>query len=246
MKFALVNGEKTEATKGAKGLCTSCGAELIAKCGEVNINHWAHKGKRDCDPWWENETEWHRAWKNEFPTEWQEVVHYDENGEKHIADVKTQTDWVIEFQHSYLKPKERRSRDAFYSKLIWVVDGARRKTDIPKFNEALKEGLLLAPHPPFQIAMIHFPDECRIIRDWRNSTAPVLFDFPQVNGAEHPMLRLLFPRISDSVAYICSFPRNLFIDFHNKNEFDQVFNKIILPFRNELIALDNRKKQRHY
>ncbi len=244
MKFALVNGEKSEATKGAKGLCPSCGAELIARCGEVKINHWAHKGKLDCDPWWENETEWHRAWKNEFPTEWQEVVHYDENGEKHIADVKTSSNWVIEFQHSYLKPEERRSRDAFYSKLIWVVDGARRKTDIPKFNEALKEGLVIESQPPFQTVMIHFPDECRIIRDWRNSTAPVLFDFQQVNGAEHPMLWLLFPMISDSVAYICSFPRNLFIDFHNKNEFDLFFNKTILPFRNELIALDNRRKQK--
>ena len=88
MKFALVNGEKSEATKGAKGLCPSCRAELIARCGEVKINHWAHKGKRNCDPWWENETEWHRAWKNEFPTAWQEVVHYDENGEKHFTDTQ--------------------------------------------------------------------------------------------------------------------------------------------------------------
>lgn len=246
MKFALHNNEKIEATKGVKGICPSCGSELIAKCGEIKVHHWAHKGNRNCDSWWETETEWHRSWKNKFPVEWQEVIHHADNGEKHIADVETPTGWVLEFQHSYLKPEERRSRDAFYSKLIWVVDGAMRKTDIPKFNEARKEGRVIAPHPPFQTVMIYFPDECRIIRDWRNSTAPVLFDFQQVNGAEHPMLWLLFPMISDSVAYICSFPRNLFIDSHNKNEFDLVFNKIILPFRNELIALDNRRKQRHY
>ena len=246
MKFALVNGEKSEATKGAKGICRSCGSELIAKCGEIKVHHWAHKGNRNCDPWWETETEWHRSWKNKFPVEWQEVVHHADNDEKHIADVKTPTGWILEFQHSYLKPEERRSRDAFYSKLIWVVYGARRKNDIPKFNEARKKGLVLVSHPPFQTVMIRFPEECRIIRDWRNSTAPVLFDFQQVNGVEHPMLWLLFPMISDSVAYICSFPRNLFIDFHNKNEFDLVFNKTILPFRNELLALDNRRKQRHY
>lgn len=52
MKFALINGIKEEATKGAKGLCPICDSELVAKCGEVKINHWAHKGKRMCDPWW--------------------------------------------------------------------------------------------------------------------------------------------------------------------------------------------------
>jgi len=39
MKYALINGKKTEATKGAKGLCPCCGSELIAKCGEVKITH---------------------------------------------------------------------------------------------------------------------------------------------------------------------------------------------------------------
>ena len=115
MKFALVNGEKSEATKGAKGFCPSCGAELIAKCGEVKVNHWAHKGSRNCDPWWENETDWHRSWKGNFPVDWQEVIHFDGKGEKHIADVKTQTGYVLEFQHSYLDPEERRSRNAFHA-----------------------------------------------------------------------------------------------------------------------------------
>jgi predicted RNA-binding Zn-ribbon protein involved in translation (DUF1610 family) len=37
MKYALICGKKTEATKGAIGFCPSCGSELIAKCGEVKI-----------------------------------------------------------------------------------------------------------------------------------------------------------------------------------------------------------------
>ena len=84
MKFALVNKIKTEATPGSKGLCQICDSELVAKCGEIRVHHWSHKSKRDCDPWWENESEWHRAWKNEFPIDWQEIVHHDENGERHI------------------------------------------------------------------------------------------------------------------------------------------------------------------
>jgi competence CoiA-like predicted nuclease len=114
MKYALIGDERIEATKGAKGVCPSCGSILIAKCGDLKVNHWSHKGNRNCDQWWENETEWHRAWKGQFPDDWQEVVHKDKNGEKHIADVKTESGWVLKFQHSYLKPEESRSRNAFY------------------------------------------------------------------------------------------------------------------------------------
>src|SRR5690606_25534374 len=101
MKFALVHNIRTEATKRSKGTCPSCGAELIAKCGTLKIHHWAHKAIRNCDPWWENETEWHRLWKSYFPEKWQEVIMYDEETrEKHIADVRTDHGLVIEFQHS--------------------------------------------------------------------------------------------------------------------------------------------------
>ncbi len=50
MKFAFFNDERIEATKGAKGICPSCGSELIAKCGEIVIHHWSHKKK--CDDYW--------------------------------------------------------------------------------------------------------------------------------------------------------------------------------------------------
>ena len=138
MRFALSNNERIEATKGAKGLCPCCGSELVAKCGEIKVHHWSHKKKCD-DHWWENETEWHRNWKSQFPKEWQEIIQYDESGEKHIADVKTSSGWTIEFQHSAISKEERDTRDNFYKKLIWVVDGTRRKTDIKQFKQILNE-----------------------------------------------------------------------------------------------------------
>jgi competence CoiA-like predicted nuclease len=58
MKYAIVNGEKSETFKGEVGLCPCCNSELIARCSDIKINHWAHKGTINCDPWWENETEW--------------------------------------------------------------------------------------------------------------------------------------------------------------------------------------------
>jgi Competence protein CoiA-like family len=71
-------------------MCRRCNGEVIAKCGTHRVAHWAHRGMRDCDTWAEKETDWHRAWKNNFPAECQEFIQHDEqSGEKHIADVRT-------------------------------------------------------------------------------------------------------------------------------------------------------------
>ncbi len=80
MKFALVNGERSAPTPRTVGQCPTCGSELIAKCGERKVWHWAHKAIRHCDRWWESETEWHRAWKDKFRGEWQEIIHTADNG----------------------------------------------------------------------------------------------------------------------------------------------------------------------
>lgn len=100
MRYALVGGKRHAAERGLAGQCPACGAAMIPKCGERRVWHWAHRGERHCDHWWEPETEWHVAWKNRFPAEWQEISCPAENGEKHIADVKTPHGWVVEFQHS--------------------------------------------------------------------------------------------------------------------------------------------------
>ena len=178
MKFALVNGERKEAEPSLTGECIGCGRPMIARCGEVRIKHWAHQGRLRCDTWWEPETEWHRAWKNQFPSEWQEVVHFAQDGEKHIADVKTEQEWVLEFQHSNIKPEERQSRDNFYQKLIWVVDGKRRIRDKKQFFEALSQGrgrwIDSEKYP--EIHPLFYP-EGTLFRDWSTSTSHVFFDF---------------------------------------------------------------------
>ena len=135
MKYALSNKDRIEATPKANGICQCCESDLIAKCGTQKIWHWAHKGKRNCDHWWENETQWHRDWKDNFPKEWQEVVHLSDDGEQHIADVKTPNGLVVEFQHSAISAEEKLSRETFYKNMIWVVDGLRLKRDFKRFNE---------------------------------------------------------------------------------------------------------------
>ena len=214
---------------------------------EARVNHWAHKGDRNCDPWWENETDWHRSWKDKFPTEWQEVVHFDESGEKHIADVKTESGCALEFQHSYLDPEERRSRNAFYSKLVWVVNGARRQTDRSQFQRKLEEstnvidGLL--------IKRVHFPEECRLLKEWNDSNALVFFDFQEATDTEQSDFWFLLPKVSSSDTYLSPFSRDKFIELHNSSKFDESIQNIISLFhkelaRKELIQYVNSKHSR--
>jgi competence protein CoiA len=92
-----------------------------------------HKSLVHCDHWWESETEWHRQWKDRFPTEGQEIVLTNgQTGERHIADVRTAGGLVIEFQRSTIDPSEVQAREAFYKKMIWIVDGCRNDAD--KYN----------------------------------------------------------------------------------------------------------------
>ena len=118
MRFALDDGKRVEASPGAKGRCPGCGDDLIARCGTKMVWHWVHKGQRHCDHWWENETQWHRDWKNQFPTDWQEIAARDEHGELHISDVKTSKGLMVEFQHSYIKPVEARTRTRFHKPYV--------------------------------------------------------------------------------------------------------------------------------
>lgn len=151
-----------------------------------------------CDPWWENETEWHLNWKACFPEDWSEIVHTAEDGTRHIADVKTQHGWVIEFQHSAIKPEERRSRDAFYGRLIWVVDGTRRKRDGAQFERAWNQGATVGGS---SLTRRLFVPDAALLREWSGSPATILFDF---GGA---MLAWLLPTRRDGWVYVAQFPR---------------------------------------
>ncbi|PKP33277.1 MAG: hypothetical protein CVT99_02155 [Bacteroidetes bacterium HGW-Bacteroidetes-16] len=226
MKYAIVEGKKTEALKGGRGICPCCNSELIAKCGDVKINHWAHKGNRNCDHWWENETEWHRKWKGLFPVECQEVVHLDENGEKHIADVRTETGLVIEFQHSFINPEERRSRIGFYQKLIWVVDGLRRIKDKPRFIKVIEEGRTSLLNNLI-IFLVEFPEESRIIKEWVNCDVPVFFDFQ-----EPERLWFLSPISTIDMAYIIQINRNYFINSCENGRIEDLVDKVVTIISN--------------
>ncbi len=146
MQFALINSQRHPPQPKLRGTCPCCAQETISKCGTRILWHWAHHGRRHCDPWWDNETEWHRAWKAQFPEAMREVVHFDEaTGEKHVADIKTDAGLVIELQHSAMPPNELQSREKFYGRMIWILDGSSfaSQFDVSKYPLPHPESMLL-------------------------------------------------------------------------------------------------------
>ena len=112
------NGARELPTPGAKAVCPGCRGPVLAKCGSINVWHWAHKSGTDCDKWSEPETAWHREWKNYFSKQDQEIIIGP-----HRADVKTKSGRVIELQHSPISATEIKEREDFYGPgMVWVVD----------------------------------------------------------------------------------------------------------------------------
>jgi competence protein CoiA len=208
MKFAIFENDRIEATPRAIGFCSGCGGQLLAKCGTKTTWHWAHKGKRHCDTWWEPETEWHRQWKNHFPVEWQEVSARDASGERHIADIKTPYNLVVEFQHSAIKLEEVIKRTDFYQNVIWIVDGTRRHTDLDQYKK-----MLINVHPKrfdeVDIYSVHFKS-IRLLAEWGSIGRIVGFDF----GGD---TIFLLTAEQKETKYLFNLPKSEFIRFINGN-----------------------------
>ena len=172
MEFAVVEGDpRRKAQPGQRAECPGCGQAMIARCGKVRIWHWAHERAGNCDFEWESETEWHRAWKNQFPEDWQERI-CSTDGKKHFADVMTASGMVLEFQHSPLEREQREARESFYPKMVWVADGLTRKRDRVHFFKSVDVAVKLKP---LTFSVLSYAGA--LLRDWAASRKPVFFDF---------------------------------------------------------------------
>lgn len=106
-----------EATYGARSLCPSCDGALIAKCGRIISNHWAHVAA-ECDPWSEPESQWHLAWKRWYRDERGADVEVVKG--RHRADVVLPTGKVVELQSTYLSVNDIVERESFYGDMVWL------------------------------------------------------------------------------------------------------------------------------
>jgi len=118
MRIALVDGGRRLAEPKLKGVCAMCKGNVVSKCGEINVWHWAHENV--CPHEDGKETEWHAYCKNLFPIECTEIIVDD-----HRADVI----WkgvVYEFQSKPMEPEEMIDRQRFWEskgyRFMWVFN----------------------------------------------------------------------------------------------------------------------------
>ncbi len=244
MRYALINGERLEATKGAMGRCLCCGADVIAKCGKIRSSHWAHKNNEEC-PYSQKEpkTQWHIDWQNNFPKEWQEVRCADEQtGEIHIADIKTPNGLVVEFQHSAIKPEERLAREKYHKNMIWVVDGTRLSNDLKRFTKNLKNLHLVIDNSETSFYTVDRIDEI-LPKSWLSATVPLYFDFriDETDDMENDRQQLLrnpmwgFFRTGSTV-FAVSMPHNRFVDYVQREVIRNIERYIISLLQKKTIA----------
>lgn len=239
MKYALVNNIKSETKSGLKGVCTVCMQSVIPKCGNNRIHHWAHSRNSDCDSWWEPETPWHRNWKNKFPVEWQEHIFQDQQtGEKHIADVFAKNQLVIECQHSHISPVEIESRESFYKKMVWIVDGNRLKRDLKKFIKG-KENFKIVDKGIF---FLQYPEDY-LPNSWLYNKVPVILDFRNSIDEENSdqkinLLYCIFPIRIQNKCIITEFSENAFIKSVLEDSWLSRSEKLI----NELKQVENESR----
>jgi competence CoiA-like predicted nuclease len=118
--FALnEEGQRQLARVGRPGRCPICAEPLAARSGEIRIWHWAHEGMCDCDPWAEDESEWHLGWKKHVAIDHAEVV-IEKSGARHRADVVCPNGAVLELQASTITVDEIRAREDFYKHMAWL------------------------------------------------------------------------------------------------------------------------------
>ena len=135
MLYAVTkDGQKVRPNKDVIGYCPICQEKVIAKMGDIRVNHWSHQKNKDCDNWSEGETDWHLFWKSIVKKANTEVV----IGE-HRADIVNSKGTVIELQHSSISTEEIAERESFYGDMIWLFDLTHKRKNFIIVDKFYKE-----------------------------------------------------------------------------------------------------------
>lgn len=216
MKYALLNGKRVEPDKGLSGaICPLCKTPVFARCGEERMPHWAHKTVIKCDEWSEEETEWHRRWKDRFG-ELQEQVHR-KGDVSHMADVKTPDGLIVIFRRKSLNEEGRATREAFFgTKMIWVVDCSQSSALLARFRANKTDGATLK-HEGREFLLLDEPEKCFWKRWVHGRRRITLFDF----GESESRVWCLLPSKGFGRKAACiPFSRDEFVDLVKRGYVD--------------------------
>lgn len=138
MLLAKKDDKLINAQPSSCALCPNCNKEVISKCGDIKIWHWAHKNK-ECDYKTEAETDWHLEWKQ---LSLFAGCNIEKRNRSHILDaININTKNVYEFQHSPISSDElkKRSFDVINSgyKINWIFDYREHDIQLMSTGEKL-------------------------------------------------------------------------------------------------------------
>ena len=139
MKYALLNGQYVTATPHQKGaVCPLCLSEMVARCGTINVHHWAHKKGAHCDAWCEPDSEWRHRWLDSFSG--CSVEQKLEKGkEKHLIDVQTELGTNILLRRGRIKEAELAKMEDFFPNLVWIVDVGSSQRAADQFKKLYQD-----------------------------------------------------------------------------------------------------------
>lgn len=190
-------------------------------------------------PHYLSESPWHRNWKLAFPPQFREKIFFSElQNCHHRADIHTPCGTTIEFQHSPISLQELKSREDFYSNLVWIVDGKKFKgfkilkqipdVDDPKLDAyefshtqnltlyrretSAKSKLLTLSHPELfgiKLSPRYFSFVWKHPHKvWYEAKHPMIFDF----GGYFLYRLKQRPQLSGAYAYLEMIPRKDFVN----------------------------------
>lgn len=128
MLFALDQfaKERVRARPGVQAICPGCQKEVIPRCGDFKIWHWAHKAglcRYDSEPY----TPWHLEWQERALNAGMEIEKIFDSSQRYRADIyDPKRNMVTEVQHSPITTETIIDRCLFYDfkdiKIRWIFD----------------------------------------------------------------------------------------------------------------------------
>lgn len=110
-------GNRCEPSPGASAVCPSCGARMVAKCGQLVEHHWAHYRTADCDDWSGRDSGWRHEWVSAAREENREVV---VNGRR--ADLLMPDGIVVVLQQGSLAAEMVAAKEVHFDRMVWLLD----------------------------------------------------------------------------------------------------------------------------
>ena len=148
----------------------------------------------------------------------------NEDGEKHLADIKTQDDLVIEFQNSSISTTTIEIREEFYGDMIWVINAQEFKDNFKIWSAVKSKLRKLEQRFDTRIENVEYDlnEEIKELRSELETKEKLRKDkFNELKGLQKDLLQL-----EESLANITQLNERI-INYWRTSSYDYFLNSLI-------------------